>query len=114
MWLEKLRAGVLGISTPLGPRYIKLSFLERLYFVWVFRHFESLPQQVLSKRQQRLLNRLYRSQDFVSFWPTGGEVFLIGTIERKPSVLVDEEPFQQPIVRVAEPATTPLADHQGS
>src|SRR5207237_1036313 len=42
MWTEKLSAGVLRILTPLGPRYLKPSLSQRVYLLWVFRHFEKL------------------------------------------------------------------------
>ena len=51
MWFEKLFSGVLCVLTPLGPRYIKPSFGQRIYLLWVFRHFHILPLQVLNSRQ---------------------------------------------------------------
>ena len=53
MWIEKLVDGVVRIITPIGPRYIRLTLAQRAYFLWIFRHFDKLPQQVLSERQQR-------------------------------------------------------------
>ena len=49
MLLDKLSAGVLRVLTPLGPRYIKPTFSQRLLLIWIFRHFEMLPLQVLSQ-----------------------------------------------------------------
>ena len=46
--IDKLAAGVVQIQTPIGPRYVMLSFLQRIYFVWVFRHFPDLTHAVLS------------------------------------------------------------------
>src|SRR5256886_9960327 len=66
MWTEKLSAGVLRILTPLGPRYLKPSISQRVYLLWVFRHFEKLPLEVLSRRQQRLISNLYAAQRFRS------------------------------------------------
>lgn len=116
MWMDKVSDGVLRVLTPLGPRYIKPSLLQRLYLVWIFRHFDRLPQQVLSTRQQRLVDELYMSQHFVSLWRTNGagEVPVIGTVERRPVVLVEEAPARRPMMRAAEPARTPLADQQSS
>jgi hypothetical protein len=91
MWMEKLSAGVLRVMTPIGARYIKPSFLERLYLVWIFRYFQTLPQQVLSHRQQKLIDRLCTSQEFVSLLSNGfEEAPIIGTIERLLPVIVDD------------------------
>jgi hypothetical protein len=38
MWMQKLSDGVLGVLTPLGPRYIKPTVLRRVYILWIFRH----------------------------------------------------------------------------
>ena len=43
MWIEKLTAGVIRVITPIGPRFIELSFWQRAYFLWIFRNFETLP-----------------------------------------------------------------------
>jgi hypothetical protein len=86
MWMEKLSAGVLRILTPLGPRYLKLSLSQRVYLLWVFRHFEKLPLQVLSRRQQRLIGALYAEQRFVSLH---GEAPILGTLERRPPAEVE-------------------------
>jgi hypothetical protein len=47
MWIEKLADGVLQVETPIGARFIRPSFFERAYLLWMFRNFDSLPQQVL-------------------------------------------------------------------
>ena len=82
MWTEKLSAGVLRILTPLGPRYLKPSLSQRVYLLWVFRHFEKLPLQVLTSRQQRLIQTLWSEQRFV-FVPYE-ETAILGTLERRP------------------------------
>jgi len=84
MWMEKLSAGVLRILTPLGPRYLKPSFAQRVYLLWVFRHFEKLPLQVLTRRQQRLIQNLWGEQRFVSL--VYEEAPILGTLERRPPV----------------------------
>ena len=48
MWLEKLFTGVLRVLTPLGARYIQPSFAQRIYLLWIFRHFKVLSFLVLS------------------------------------------------------------------
>ena len=86
MWTEKLSAGVLRILTPLGPRYLKPSLSQRIYLLWVFRHFEKLPLQVLNRRQQRLIRNLWSEQRFVSLYE---EAPILGTLERRPPVEVE-------------------------
>lgn len=81
--MEKLLRGVLRVATPLGPRYISLSLTERMYLLWTFRHFANLPQQVLSRRQQALIESLCGQQAFVAF-SHGLEAPVIGTVERRP------------------------------
>jgi hypothetical protein len=88
MWIDKLTGGVVRVVTPLGPRYLQPSFLQRLYLIWVFRHFHSLPHQVLNRRQQRLIDELCAYHNFVAWGQNGsGELPVIGTIERRPPVV---------------------------
>jgi hypothetical protein len=84
MWIERLQYGVLRVLTPLGPRYLSPPFLERVYLLWTFRNFASLPLVVLNHRQQKLVARLCSQQKFVSLpLESGGfEQPLIGTVER--------------------------------
>ena len=98
MW-EKLADGVLRVVTPLGPRYINPSFLQRVYLVWMFRHFATLPHQVLRSRQQKLIDRLCTSHPFVSRRPHNGleQVPIVGTVERRPFVLVDKPLTRGPV-----------------
>ena len=87
MWTDKISAGVLRILTPLGPRYLKPSLSQRVYLLWVFRHFEKLPLQVLTRRQQRLIGTLWAEQRFVSLLHE--EAPILGTLERRPPVEVE-------------------------
>ncbi len=84
MWIERLLYGVLRVLTPLGPRYLSPSFLERVYLLWTFRNFTSLPLVVLNHRQQKLVDQLCSQQKFVSLSFENGmfEQPLIGTVER--------------------------------
>lgn len=85
MWIERLSGRVLRVLTPLGPRYVKpSSSRQRLYLAWMFRHFETLPEPVLSPRQQKLIDQLCRQSEF-AFVPDVKnlkEIPLIGTVER--------------------------------
>ena len=84
MWMEKLSGGVLRILTPPGPRYLKPSLSQRVYLLWVFRHFQTLPLQVLTRRQQRLIGTLCAEQRFVSLLHEDSPI--LGTLERRPPV----------------------------
>lgn len=88
MLIDKLADGVVQLQTPIGPRYLVLSFLQRLYFLWLFRNFPVLPHAVLSRRQQRMIERLCGEQVFASLPYVDGlnEAPVIGTVERRPVV----------------------------
>jgi len=86
MWLEKLSWGVLRVLTPLGPRYVNPSFLQRIYLLWIFRNFHTLPVKVLSARQQKWIDGMCAMHGFVSIMELGGfsETPLLGTLEQRP------------------------------
>lgn len=87
MWIEKLFAGVLRVLTPLGSRYIRPSLAQRIYLLWIFRHFQVLPLQVLTPRQRRLIDALCVEPHFVSLTDSEGwEAPILGTLERRPPV----------------------------
>ena len=87
MLIDKLVAGVVEVQTPIGPRYVMPSFLQRVYLLWMFRNFPILPHAVLSGRQQRLIDRMCSEQSFASMaYADGLEAPVIGTIERRPAI----------------------------
>ena len=88
MWIEKLADGVVQVQTPIGPRYVMPSFLQRMYLVWMFRHFPILPHAVLNRRQQRMIDRMCSEQRFASMAYADGmdEAPVIGTVERRPPI----------------------------
>jgi hypothetical protein len=89
MWIEKLAGGVVRVQTAIGPRYVlPSSYLQRLYLMWMFRNFPILPHAVLSRRQQRLIDRMCAEQRFASMAYADGmdEAPVIGTVERRPAV----------------------------
>ncbi|SRR6266496_1596112 len=102
MLMNKLSAGVLRVLTPLGPRYIKPTFSQRLLLIWIFRHFEMLPLQVLSHWQLSLIDALCIQQNFVALHPAGeAEDFqVIGTVERRPPVVMEPLPPRRPNARI--------------
>jgi len=111
MWIEKLIAGVVRILTPIGPRYIRLTFAQRFYFLWIFRHFDKLPQQVLSERQQHFVDQLCVEHRFISLPSTMDDGPVIGTLERLPLVQLDDVTAKRPAASVKD-AAGPLADVQ--
>jgi len=108
MWIEKLVDGVVRIITPIGPRYIRLTLAQRAYFLWIFRHFDKLPQQVLSERQQRFIDELCVEHRFISLPSTMDEAPVIGTLERLPLIQLEDAPTKRSTGSVKE-ATPPLA-----
>jgi hypothetical protein len=103
MLIEKLADGVVQVQTPIGPRYVMLSFLQRVYFLWVFRNFPVLPHAVLSRRQQRMIDRMCSEQVFASLPYVDGlyQAPVIGIVERRPMV----GPQPVPARRVASEST---------
>jgi len=107
MWVEKLFTGVLRVLTPLGPRYIRLSFAQRVYLLWVFRHFQILPLQVLTSRQRKLIDALCVEPRFVSLTESDGwEPPILGTLERRPPV--ESLPPRRPSTGISD-AVSPFA-----
>jgi hypothetical protein len=98
MWIEKLSDGVVQVQTPIGPRYVMPSFLQRVYFLWMFRNFPILPHAVLSTWQQRLIDRLCSEQRFVSMAYADGmeDAPVIGTVERRSPM--EPLPPKRPVV----------------
>ncbi|MFZ0770848.1 MAG: hypothetical protein WCA49_02465 [Candidatus Sulfotelmatobacter sp.] len=100
MWIDKLADGVVQVQTAIGPRYVMPSFLQRAYFLWMFRHFPILPHAVLSTGQQRLIDRLCSEQRFVSMAYADGmeDAPVIGTVERRPAMGADSLPPRRSVV----------------
>jgi len=100
MWIEKLSEGVVQVQTPIGPRYLMLSFFQRLYFLWMFRHFPILPVTVLTRSQQRVIDRLCSEQRFVSMAYAAGmeDAPVIGTLERRSPAASTSMPPRRPVV----------------
>lgn len=51
---------LVALDTGHGVIYARASSWDRVYLLWTFRNFHSLPQKVLNPRQQQLIGRLYR------------------------------------------------------
>jgi hypothetical protein len=108
MWLEKLSSGVLRVLTPLGPRYLKPSLAQKIYLLWVFRNFQTLPLKVLNSRQQRLVESMCEQNRFVSMGIGVDDAPLIGTLEQRPPVPSSKIPPRRVSASVPD-AVTPFA-----
>jgi len=98
MWIRKLADGVLQVDTPIGPRYIRPDLFERASLLWTFRNFDALPQQVLSTREQRMVDRLWREHRFVPMAAHGGQDKpVIGRIERRTPAQPHLVPARKPV-----------------
>ncbi len=113
MLMQTLFAGVLRVLTPLGPRYVNPSFLQRIYLLWLFRNFHTLPVRVLSPRQQRWVEMMCAEHGFVSVPGVRGfeEMPVLGTLEQRPTDVVTA-PMARPSQSVAEAVAPFAADVQ--
>lgn len=73
--VSKVESGVVELRTDVGRLYVCPSTWQRAYLRWTFRNFHTLPQQVLNRRQQRLIEALSRTAIV-----TGGESIPAGAI----------------------------------
>lgn len=108
MWLEKLSQGVLCVLTPTGPRYVRPALAERLYLLWIFRNFSTLPFKVLTRRQQGWINRLCAKYGFLSLGYS--DATLIGTLEQRPPLDLGNLPPHRPSQGVSDAITRFVAD----
>jgi len=94
MWIDKLYDGVLRVKTPAGQRFLQPKFAQRVYFMWMFRHFDHLPVEVLSTWQQKLVDGLFLENRFAAVPPGGtlDEIPVLGTVERRPPEQVQAPP----------------------
>jgi hypothetical protein len=104
MWFEKLSLGVLRVLTPTGPRYVRPSLAERVYLLWIFRNFSTLPVKVLSQRQQSWINRVCNNHGFISLLGAS-DTTLLGTLEQRPPIEPRKLPPLRPSPAVAEAVT---------
>jgi hypothetical protein len=78
-----LHAELVELQTEIGSIYVRPLGWERLYMLWTFRHFHSLPRQVLNPKQRFVIESLCRSavanpQGEVEPW------MIIGSVENVP------------------------------
>lgn len=58
MSIRRSLRGVLEVITPAGAHYLSPSPLERVYLLWIFRNFRTLPLTVLSNAQRRKIESM--------------------------------------------------------
>ncbi len=70
---------LVAFDTGRGLVFARVSGWNRVYLLWTFRNFRSLPQKVLNPRQQELITTLYRAASLrpARQWDEA----LIGTVE---------------------------------
>jgi hypothetical protein len=71
---------LLELRTPSGAVYVRPSRWQRIRLQWAFRHFHELPLQVLSRRDQRLIEKLFQSAVVTPTSPVAG-ITLLGVVE---------------------------------
>ena len=88
MWIEKIRRGVLQVSTDHGPRYVNPSLLERVQLVWMFRNFNILNPEVLTQHERGLIRVLCAERRLLSARRAGGpeRLCIIGMVEPEQAV----------------------------
>ena len=82
MQMRKNIRGVLEVVTPSGTHYLSPTFTERLFLIWIFRNFRTLPLNVLNEAQRRKIEGMasvYRRAE-----PFRCDE-IIGTIEAMPA-----------------------------
>ncbi len=99
--LDKLESGIVALETEYGPVYVQPSGWERLYLLWTFRHFNSLPLKTLNSRQRRLVERLPRCGTRSLRSGVDG-LRVIGTVEGAKAPL-DSTPLSSEVDTLPEP-----------
>jgi hypothetical protein len=85
MWIEKIRRGVLQVSTDHGPRYVNPSLMERVQLVWMFRNFHILNPEIMSRHQRSLVDTLCdQGRNGVKKGVKPEQLCIIGTVETIP------------------------------
>jgi len=101
---QKIRTGLVELRTKSGPVYVSPKFWERIYLLWTFRNFHSLPRQVLNHRQQELIDKLGRTAVIMGRAP---HALIIGAVENVELLRETQEQVLLPpkkLVRMSVPA----------
>lgn len=94
--VSKIENGVVELRTDVGRLYVCPTGWQSLYLRWTFRNFHSLPQQILNRRQKRLIERLSRTALLTPADPVPSSA-IIGIVENMrvfglPSIAEPAEP----------------------
>jgi hypothetical protein len=79
--IEETGAQLLELRTEAGAVYVCPSRWQRIRLQWAFRHFHVLPLQVLSRRDQRLIEKLSQSAVVTPASPVASTT-VIGVVEK--------------------------------
>ncbi len=83
---------LVALETDHGVKHVAASGWDRVFLLWMFRNFRSLPQNVLSARQKQLIGSLYREASNSS--DELHDAVVVGTVEDfRPSSPLDSQPF---------------------
>ena len=82
MWMEKLRRGVLQVSTDSGLRYVEPSLTERVQLIWTFRNFNFLSEEVMTAHERHLMAHLCAAERLKQTRGLEQSPCVIGTVER--------------------------------
>jgi outer membrane biosynthesis protein TonB len=111
---EDQDAPLLELRTEAGPVYVLPTKWERMRLKWTFRHFHVLPPQVLSRSDQRLIEKLSHSAVVTPTLPVpSSSVFgVVEKVRLKPPanrvVPLRTEPATQPFLVKSDFADRPL------
>ncbi len=78
---EQEQAELLELRSETGTVYVRPSPWQRFRLRWAFRHFRKLPPELLSRRNQRLIEKLSRSAVVTPAFPVAGSS-VFGVIEK--------------------------------
>ena len=81
---EEESAQLLELRTETGPIYVRPSKWQRIRLQWAFRNFRVLPPQVLSRGEQRLIEKLRRSAVVTPTLPVASKA-VFGVVEKERS-----------------------------
>jgi Gram-negative bacterial TonB protein C-terminal len=118
--IEGGRAELLELRTESGTRYVCPSGWQRLRLRWIFRHFRVLPSPVLSRSDQRLIEKLSRSSLVTPPLPVP-ESAILGVVEEPsrrptkptyPAAAAAKEAIKLQPVPQAIQAAEPFADRE--
>ena len=79
--LTKIGPRLLELRTESGTLYVCPSRWQRLRLLWTFRHFHVLPREVLSRRDQHLIEKLSRSAVITPSQPIP-RTAILGVVEK--------------------------------